>query len=377
MFTALRFPILLSACICSLGAQSSWLGETFIDPTDGQLDMSNWLLEKKGFLPVPIIITEPAVGYGGGAALVYFHDKFGGQDGKPSVSALAAAGTENGTWFAGGGHMGIWKDDTIRYIGAAGVAHVEMQYYGFSGAADNKLNSSISFETDALFLLQELQFRLGNSNFFAGASYTIADTSNAFNINFENLPNELPSIDFDSRSAALSAMISYDSRNNMFSPSNGLSAKLKASSFNQNWGSDENYWSYSGVANYYTELSPNWMLGTRLSGKAVDGDAPFYAYPYIDLRGVKAMQYQGDQTLLTEIELNWRFHPRWTLVGFGGVGKAFNEGIKQDSEVIYSKGGGFRYLIARQLGLQMGLDIAKGPDDTAIYVQVGSAWVLK
>ena len=361
----------------SINTQASWLGDTFIDPTDGQLDMSNWLLEKKGFLPVPIMITEPAVGYGGGVALVYFHDKFGGQNGKPSVSAIAAAGTENGTWFAGGGHFGSWKNDTIRYVGAAGVGHAEMQYYGFSSGDSSKITSNIDFSTDALFLLQEMQFRLGDSDFFAGASYSIVDTTNSFNVGIENLPIELPNVTFDSRSAALSAMVSYDSRNNMFSPSKGLSAKLKASSYNQLWGSDENYMSYSAVANYYTELSKNWMLGTRLSGKAVNGDAPFYAYPYVDMRGVKAMQYQGDQTLLSEAELNWRFHPRWTLVGFAGVGKAFNEGIKQDSDTITSKGGGIRYLIARQLGLQMGLDIAKGPDDTAVYIQVGSAWALK
>jgi hypothetical protein len=29
------------------------------------------------------------------------------------------------------------------------------------------------------------------------------------------------------------------------------------------------------------------------------------------------------------------------------------------------------------LGLQFGLDVAKGPDDTSIYIQFGSAWVLK
>ena len=38
----------------------------FRDPQDGALDVSEWLASKTGFLPVPIIITEPAVGLGGG-----------------------------------------------------------------------------------------------------------------------------------------------------------------------------------------------------------------------------------------------------------------------------------------------------------------------
>jgi hypothetical protein len=37
-------------------------------------------------------------------------------------------------------------------------------------------------------------------------------------------------------------------------------------------------------------------------------------------------------------------------------------------------GVGFRYEIARKYGIHMGLDLAFGPDNTAVYVQVGSAW---
>ena len=36
-------------------------------------------------------------------------------------------------------------------------------------------------------------------------------------------------------------------------------------------------------------------------------------------------------------------------------------------------GGGFRYLIARRLGLKTGIDIPRGPEEWAFYLQVGSA----
>jgi hypothetical protein len=29
---------------------------------DGRLDASQWLVGRRGFLPVPLVITEPAVG---------------------------------------------------------------------------------------------------------------------------------------------------------------------------------------------------------------------------------------------------------------------------------------------------------------------------
>jgi hypothetical protein len=38
----------------------------FFDPEDGQFDLSYFLENPRGFLPIPIVVTEPAIGYGGG-----------------------------------------------------------------------------------------------------------------------------------------------------------------------------------------------------------------------------------------------------------------------------------------------------------------------
>ena len=90
--------------------------------------MSQWLLSWRGALPVPLIITEPAVGYGGGLGLIYFHRKDGAgtepavaepdhAPAPPSVSGVFAAATENGTKIGGAGHLGIWRNDTVRFTG--------------------------------------------------------------------------------------------------------------------------------------------------------------------------------------------------------------------------------------------------------------------
>ena len=254
------------------------LSDTFIDPGDGYLDMSNWLLHKEGLLPVPIVITEPAVGYGGGLAAVYFHDKPGAQKGiAPSVSAVVGAATENGTWFVGGGHLGIWAQDNIRYTGGLGTGLVAMDYYGLSGIDGRGENQGVSFETEALFLMQELQFRLLESDFFAGVGYTLVDTSNTFELSPEIPTPGLPGIEFDSRSAAMSVMLNYDSRDNLFTPSRGIAAEIKVMAFNGAWGSDQDFEKYSAMISYYTKLHEKWVMGLRGSAKGVDGDAPFYA----------------------------------------------------------------------------------------------------
>ena len=47
--------------------------DQFMDTKDGSLDMSQWLAEGKGFLPIPLFVSDPAVGYGLGAGLAFFH----------------------------------------------------------------------------------------------------------------------------------------------------------------------------------------------------------------------------------------------------------------------------------------------------------------
>jgi len=93
------------------------------------------------------------------------------------------------------------------------------------------------------------------------------------------------------------------------------------------------------------------------------------------LRGIPSARYQGKSVAMSEAELTYQFNARWGVNLFAGLGKASNEfsDLTTSSSRI-SKGFGFRYLIARRYGFNMGLDIAKGPEETVLYIQAGSAW---
>jgi hypothetical protein len=102
---------------------------------------------------------------------------------------------------------------------------------------------------------------------------------------------------------------------------------------------------------------------------------PFYQLPYIDLRGIPAARYQDENTAIVEAELRWNVTARWAVIGFIGAGRAWGERDDfDDATTEVAKGGGFRYLIARRLGLYVGLDYGWGPDDDAFYLQVGNGW---
>ena len=93
-------------------AESRWY-DRYIDPDDGQFDLSDYLRKYRGLLPVPIIVTEPALGYGGGLAALWFKESLAdagargvaqtGKQAPPAIGALAAFRTQNGSsgGFAG------------------------------------------------------------------------------------------------------------------------------------------------------------------------------------------------------------------------------------------------------------------------------------
>src|SRR5574341_2454692 len=91
--------------------------------------------------------------------------------------------------------------------------------------------------------------------------------------------------------------------------------------------------------------------------------------------GIPFFRYQDENVGLVEAELRWNVTSRWALVGFVGTGRTWGTAkSSSDADTASSWGAGFRRLMARRLGLYMGVDVARGPEETAVYIQAGSAW---
>jgi hypothetical protein len=106
------------------------------------------------------------------------------------------------------------------------------------------------------------------------------------------------------------------------------------------------------------------------------GDAPFYTLPFVQLRGVPALQYQSDNTMVVETQWDFVVYKRWKVDVFTGMGKAFTAFDQfKDATLVYNYGFGFRYLLASKFGMDVGLDFAWSNNrEFAFYLIVGSAW---
>lgn len=328
------------------------------DPKDGKFDMSRWLLERKGgFLPVPIIVSDPAVGYGGGLAALFFHRPAGAAttrttaDGRqqlvpPNLFGGMAMKTENGTHAYGGGAMLHFKDDRWRYTGGIAKASVNLDFYT-PGRFTEPL--AIGYNADGLFSFQKIARRLGEENLYLGLSWTYMDLDLSFDV-------------------------AGDAQR--FTPNSGWLGQIEGNFYDDAFGSDTTFQSYRSHAFAYLPMGgERFVLGGRIDMRWANGDVPFYRLPFIDLRGVGSARYADTRAATLETELRWNTTPRWALIGFLGAGRTWgrhNDFGEAPSQV--AKGAGVRYKIASALGLYTGIDYAWGPEDETLYVQVGSAW---
>ncbi len=374
----------LLAALSALNGPASRAASRFTDPQDGAFDLSDLLLDHSGVLPVPTLITEPAVGYGLGLGLLYFSmpKKRAADDASgatatgaadsatptpPNITGVGGFATGTHSWGAGLVHFHTWDDDRIRYLGVVGKVGLHLNYYGL-------LNQPRAYQLDGLAVVQQVLFRIGNSRWYVGPRYTYFDAQTRFAF-ATPLPSGIGDFQRDQRVAKGGVVVDYDSRDNIFYPTRGIYAEFEGDLARGGLGSSTNFQEQTARGYQWIPLSSTWVLGLRADTGFSQGNIPFFAQPYVSLRGVSDAKFQDSNQLTGEIELRWNVTPRWSVLGFGGVGKAYGHLHSfSDAPTAFGYGTGFRYLIARKLGVTMGIDVAHGPGQNAFYVQVGSAW---
>lgn len=343
----------------------------------------------KNIVPVPVIVTEPAIGEGLGIGVGYFHpvqaseqytarriesqtavrDARVASKPPPVVSGVFGGMTNNGTWAAGIGHMNNWLDDRIRYLGVAAYANVITDFYLF--------DRPFEFDLEGIVLVQDLKFRLGQSSWFLGVGLSYLDADISFRVpptgsgdaDIEGL------LDGQITDIGLTARVMRETRDDSLMPSTGRLIDLTISSHGDYVGGDYDYNTLKLKVLSFHSLGERFVLGLRGEYALQGGSAPFFAVPWISLRGIPALRYQGDQVAVAEAELRYRFSENWAAVAFAGKGWADSDFLGIDtSEDAGAYGVGGRYRLLKEQGVWVGLDLARGPEDTVYYVQVGHPW---
>jgi len=370
-----RLAVLLSICALAPTATAQERSSRFIDPEDGQFDLSYFLENPRGFLPIPIIVTEPAVGYGGGIAGMFLRPRReAGQEGwaRPDISAAGIFGTENGTWGAFAGDASLWLDGRLKTLVGAGTGRANLDFYG-AGLDLPVLDRGVRYSLQFSGAVAQASWQLAEkSPWWVGLRYVYADVDPKLR---DDAPFPGLAEAVRVKVSAPTAILEYDSRDNVFTPTRGVYAETSYLASRESLGASDDFDRFQQLLTGWLPLQPRLTLGARGNYAWSSSGTPFFLRPYIVLRGVPAVRWQGDQALSAEAELRWQFHGRWSVVGFGGAGATRTDRTDDVLRQNVSSGGfGFRYELARKFGLNAGIDVAHSPGTTAVYFVVGNAW---
>ncbi|MBO9201721.1 MULTISPECIES: BamA/TamA family outer membrane protein [Niastella] len=384
-------PSLLKCCFCILLFLQGWQTAfsqpakykiSLKDSLDKALDLSDWIIQANGFVPIPFIITEPALGGFGGALIPVFIKKnppyYDSVNGKlkitpvaPNITGGMGVYTLNDTWMVGGFRSGTLVKQRIKYTIGAAYADVNMSFYKTFEHIGEK---EMAFNIKILPVLLQGSKRLFKSNWYAGFKYLFLKADTRY-VGDTSMVNLVKSLEMTKIISQLGILIELDNRDNIFTPFKGMKVHADVSRADNVLGSDYEFWRINYYMYAYRMIIPSITAGFRLDGQQAFGDPPFYMLPYIDMRGIPVYRYQGNADVLSELELRWDFTRRWSAMLFGGAGKAFDEWSEfGNTNWVTSYGTGFRYLLARKFKLRVGIDVAHGPDTWAYYIVFGSNW---
>lgn len=346
----------------------------FRDTLDGKLDFSHFLIDMKGFMPIPMLITEPALGGFGGVMVAAFVKprKLEGYKGyiPPDITAVMAGYTLNNTWMTGAFRMGSFPKAGVKYRAFAAYSSVNMNFYRELPAVGEK---SFSFNFKSVPILFSVSKKIFKE-LYLGIDYLYLPSKVIPNFDGE-LPAFVKPVELDNQTSTPGMFLEWDTRNTIFTPDKGIRINTEFKT-DAGWtGSDFDYQRLTSFVNWFTTVKDNWISGLRIEGQHVFQVPPFYLLPGINMRGIPIARYQGSTTFLVETEQRFDVNFRWSVLGFTGWGKAIEKGQRfVEAQDVYNVGAGFRYLLARAFKVRAGIDIAKGPDSYGYYIVFGHNW---
>ena len=238
----------------SLSAVASNTPSKIRSAEDGWLDISGFLDQAYGFVPIVMPITEPAVGYGAAGTLAFIDKPKGEAEagfGRPNISIVGGLITENNTKGVVAGDVRHWLDEHLQTLVGGINVSVNLDFYGVGKDVPLR-NNPISYNLESLAGVVQAKYRFGNSKYWAGLGYTLATTKVKFN--GTSATSFVPDLQRESRVGGLIPSLTYDSRDNIFTPIRGTYIEASAGLFSQALGSDGEFQRANLIAMHFLPL---------------------------------------------------------------------------------------------------------------------------
>ena len=365
-----------AALLCVSYPGFSDQGEEAVEKLAEQTEAAAEALGEKRFFVMPIPISNPTIGTGLGVATMHLFQA--GENAPPSNLMLGGFWADSKSWAGGAGATVHFKDDTYRLSGWVGYFDVNLEFFGVGSEAGDR-DRSVTINQRGPFLAPRLLRRVAN-NLYLGAQYRLVTVTTAFTNLPDWLPGDILRDGIKIRSSGLGLVAEYDSRDNEFNPFAGSYLELTSNFARETIGSDRDYEQYTVGYNHYGKLGKDGVLAWRATGCVSGGDAPFYDICLFGgesdaIRGYVGGQYRDEVSLTTQLEYRKKFHKKWGMVAFAGVGQVAPSISEMSTDsLLPSYGVGIRLMASKEHRINLGIDFARGKDSYAWYFRIAEAF---
>ncbi len=370
LLAALYLPVV---CFAQSDSMATTSGITESSNAAGELAGKND--SKPSFVVLPIPQSNPALG--SGVTLVGLALYNPNQSDRPWATGVGVMYAGSSRAFAAVQQASL-MNNRLRLLGGFAHADLNLHFYGVGTAAGDRGVSIPMNQVGTGGLLQAL-YQVGD-HWFAGMRYENMHLKSTVDLSaLPVLGAVIPEADLKLNTASLGPAIEYDSRDDSFYPTTGISAKANLNFFNKGFGSDVDFRQFTASWNRYWAYSPSVVLAARAAGCLVGGTVPFTNLCMFgqnnDLRGYATGQYRDRALIATQGEVRWKLTERWGVVGFAGVGTiapSFSDLLSE--KLMASAGAGVRWQASKAYKVNVSLDVAVSKDNHSVYVYVGEAF---
>jgi hypothetical protein len=326
--------------------------------------------EGSQFLFVPYPITEPAIGNGLLAGPVWMRagPKEATGPSKPQAFGFGALWTDGGSRGLLAFDRRAWRQGRWWTTALAADADVHLTYDGLSPQQEQGLGFALRVRGASV----EGERRLGKAGDSLGIRLFATSVATDFDL---GLPAELAGSRAEDRVNGLVVAWTQDTRDDLYTPATGHLAVASLTTYASWLGGSFDARTLALRWTGYRKAPGKGAVGMRVIAESSGGDLPFFLRPYLAFRGLPALRYAGERVASFEGEYRRPVSPRWDVLAFAGVGRAWadRQGIA-GAKTVSAAGLGVRFKAQKYFGLTFGVDFAQGPDGLVSYIQIGNAW---
>lgn len=325
----------------------------------------------------PVIVKSPEYLWGAGAAgTYYFRLKKDTLSRTSNIKAVGFATLRK--------QLVLATESNIYFPSEAYILHTILSISRFPdrfwGLGNNTQDSSLEKYAISQFDIYPELLRKVYSNLFVGVGY---EFQNIFGFTggdgklFES--EQIPGRNGGKISGA-SVILTWDSRNNAFSPSRGFYAQYVFGSYNSGLGSDFNFTIQNWDVRKYFPLKKERVLAFQFNMIVTDGNVPIRNLANIGsntyMRGYYEGRYADHDLIAIQAEYRTPVYKRIGAVAFAGSGKVSSRflDLVNFSALKPAFGIGLRYALNPVEKLNLRVDAGWGKKSQGTYINVGEAF---